>query len=73
MELRDIRLKFLQENRQKVYRKMSDDGTLEEHLETRARLAHEAHDRILRQGHTVIDDQAWSWAIREVLLESPWD
>ena len=71
--LKDKRLRYLKECEPKEYRRLQREGLLDEHLELRAKLCRQEHDRLLRTGETEIDDQAWSWAIRTQLLNSPMD
>ena len=72
-KLREIRRNYLRENKPEEYDGMMQDGTLEEHLTSRASQCRREQARILREGWTKIDSQAWSWAIRSELLDSQWD
>ena len=71
--LKEIRLKFLRENRRAEYRRLRREGEIETHLDFRANHCAKRAAEILQSGATSIEAQAWSWAIREVLLETEWD
>ena len=59
---------FLRENRPKEYRRLRKAGEVEAHLErSSARCVQRAESLIASGTH---EAQAWSWAIRSVLLES---
>ena len=72
-DLKDKRLRFLRENKRSEYRRLRQAGELEQHLEFRANRCIQRAQEILRSGATDIEGQAWSWAIREVLLDTDWD
>lgn len=71
--LREIRRRYLKENRRKLYKEMRDNGTLEKHLDQRAESCVEEQKYLLAMRIAPHDEQAWSWAIRSALLDSEWD
>ena len=70
--LKELREDFLRESRPKEYRRLKKAGELEAHLQREA-------ERCRRRAQELVDthitflQQAWQWAIREVLLETEWD
>ena len=70
--LMDMRENFLIDNRPEFYRELLAEGTLEEHLERKAKRCLERAESIAASGIT-FKEQAMQWAIREVLLETEWD
>ena len=67
-DLKEMRLKYLRENQRKEYHRLRQEGELEKHLEFRANRCIQRAGEILASRATDIESQAWSWAIREVLL-----
>ena len=70
--LKTYRRNFLRENKPREYRRMRREGTLEAHLEQKAAACRREAARLVEQGIT-FEEQAWHWAIRSVLLETPPD
>ncbi len=66
------RYNFLANIRPEELEERKRDGTLIAHLEAKAARCRKEAERLVRDGVT-FDAQAESWAIRSVLLESPWD
>ena len=70
-ELQDIARKYLRDNENREYRRMARRGELDEDLEKTANRTHEFAHRLIASGTAV--PQAWSWAIRVVILKSEMD
>ena len=69
MEKREV---FLRENRPKEYMRLKKSGELQAHLEKTARACRETAEGLVENGIT-FEAQAWQWAIRRELLDTPWD
>lgn len=69
-ELRQKALEFLRLDR-KQYRKLRQNGELEEYLDLLVRATKRRAESLMHSG--VFSDQAWSWAIREEILGVPAD
>ena len=70
--LKEMRLNFLRDNRKSEYRRLRRDGELEEHLQECATACRMRAKSYVDSGETH-EGQAWQWAIRVVLLETPPD
>lgn len=70
--LKEIRLKFLRENRRTEYRRLRREGILEEQLAASAARCVSVAKGLIESG-TTHEAQAWLWAIRSELLETVWD
>ena len=71
-QLKEFRLNFLRDVKPVEYERLLQEGELEDHLQERADACRTEQARLVENG-TTFDAQAWQWAIRSVLLESPWD
>lgn len=69
-ELRQKALEFLRLDR-KQYRKLRQNGELEEYLDLLVRATKRRAESLIKSG--VWERQAWSWAIREEILGVPAD
>ena len=70
--LMDLRLNFLKGNRPKELRRLRDAEELDSHLQERADACRREAERLVKSGET-FEAQAWQWAIRTKLLETPPD
>ena len=70
-DLKEKRLKFLRGNRPKEYRRLKQEGKLDAHLQASADACVKEAERLIETG--TFEGQAWQWAIRTELLESPQD
>ena len=70
-ELKDIARKYLRENEHKEYRRLARRGELDAYAEERANAARESAHNLIKTGTFAL--QAWSWAIRVVILKSEMD
>ena len=70
-ELKDIARKYLRDNENREYRRMARKSELDEYLEGRAKATRAFAHRLIASGTAV--PQAWSWAIRVVILKSEMD
>ena len=70
-QLKEFRETFLKENRPTEYRQLQEDGELETHLEECAAACVTRAKSYIEQG--VWENNAWRWAVRVVLLETPPD
>ena len=71
-DLKRLRCNFLRDCRPKEYRRLKKAGELDEHLQKMADLCSRRAVRLVENG-TTFEEQAWHWAVREVLLETKWD
>lgn len=71
-DLKERRLKFLRENRPKEHRRLKQVGLLDAHLQASVDACVKEAKRLIETG-TTFEAQAWQWAIRTELLESPQD
>ena len=70
-ELREKRLHYLRTCKPKMLRELRRNGELDAHLEKKARRCRERAQDLIDTG--TYEGQAWSWAVREVLLETEAD
>ena len=70
--LKRLRRNFLSGNRPEELAQLTRDGHLEAHLQRRADACRREVKRLVGSGET-FEEQAWQWAIRTVLLETPPD
>lgn len=70
-ELREKRLHYLRTCKPKVLRELQKSKQLDDHLEKKARRCLERAQDLIDTG--TFEGQAWSWAVREVLLETEAD
>ena len=70
-ELKDIARKYLRENDHKEYRRLARRGELDAYAEERANAARAYAHNLIKTGTFGL--QAWSWAIRVVILKSEMD
>ena len=63
---------FLRENRPLEYERLKNEGTLDQHLRSKAAECRAEQERIVDEGMT-FDEQAYWWAVRSILLETAWD
>ena len=70
-ELKDIARKYLRDNDNREYRRLARKSELEDYLDGRAKAAREYAQRLIATGTGV--PQAWSWAIRVVILKAEMD
>ena len=71
-DLMDKRLDYLREITPAEYRRLKKDGELDEHLQYKAARCRKEVAR-MQEKEGVSEVQAWQWAIREVLLDTPRD
>ena len=71
-QLKQFRLNFLKGERPEEYRQLRREGKLEQHLQEHADACRRKAASLVEQGETH-EGQAWQWAIRIVLLETPPD
>ena len=69
-ELKERRLKFLRDCNPHLLKELQESGGLDEHLQQRADRCRDRQQDLLRTTH---EDQAWLWAVAEVLLETERD
>ena len=70
-KLKQLRRNFLKNNRPKELRRFRREGVLTPTLQKRADACRKEAARLIESG-TTSEEQAWQWAIRSELLESPW-
>ena len=70
-ELKGIARDYLRDNENREYRSLARKGELDEYLEGRADAVRRFAHRLIATGTAV--PQAWSWAIRVVILKSEMD
>ena len=70
--LKRQRLTFLEAERPKELADLKRTGELEEHLQEHADACRRHAEHLIESG-TTFKSQAWSWAVRSVLLERPYD
>ena len=68
-QLRDMRLRWLRENRPKQLRRLRKEGLLEQHLQETADLVRKEAKRLVESGET-FGEQAWQWALRKWIYEA---
>ena len=71
-ELKQMRSDYLRDCKPKEFRRLRQAGDLEQHLQDRADRCRRRAAQLVDNG-TTFKQQAEQWAIREVLLDSPWD
>ena len=71
-KLKEYRLNYLRDCQPEELERLERVGQLEQHLQKRADRCRRRAANLVENG-TTFAEQAWQWAIREVLLDSPWD
>ena len=69
--LEELRLDYLKRCKPTRFRLLNKDGTLDRHLQRSAIRCRERANTLILTG--TAEEQAWQWAIREVLLETEAD
>ena len=70
--LKQLRRNFLRDNRADEFNRLAAAGELDGHLQERADACRVKANWFVESG-TTFEGQAWQWAIRTILLESPMD
>lgn len=70
-DLKEKRLGYLKACKPGDLRRHRREKTLDAHLEKKAHRCREHAERLMQSG--TYKGQAWAWAIREVLLDTPAD
>ena len=70
--LMEKRETHLRENRPKEYSRLRKSGELQAHLQERAKACRSTAVGLIDAG-TTHEGQAWQWAIRSEILDTPWD
>jgi hypothetical protein len=69
--LRTKTITYLKENKHKAYIQMKKDGTLDSYLSVTVKMCRETAKNLIGQG--MVDEEAWSIAIRQDIFESESD
>ena len=70
-ELKKIGQEYLRDCEHKEYRRLARKGELDARLQEMADTARRRAEALIRQG--TFPPQAWQWAIREKILDTPMD
>ncbi len=70
-ELKEKRLRYLKDCKPKELRQLRKDGALADALDRRVARCRRRAEELMDSG--TFEGQAWSWAVREVLLETEAD